>query len=141
MTYHHRFSGIATHFVHSSRLEAMESRLAELETPDHDMVHKIIEEFAVETDHKPQTYTLHGDARRTIDHCFKHGTVEEVIKSLEQDGSKFALETKDTILQRSPTGVKVTFEHLRQGAKKSWVECLRMEHRLWQTVPVSSLNI
>lgn len=105
------------------------------------MVHKIIEEFAVDTDHKPQTYTLHGDCRRTIDSCFNHGTVEEVVKSLEEDGSKFALETKDTILMRSPTGVKVTFEHLRQGLKKSWVECLRMEHRLWQTVPVSKSNL
>jgi enoyl-CoA hydratase/carnithine racemase len=115
----------------------MESRLAELEVPDHDMVHKIIEEFAVKTDHTPQTYTLHGAARRVIDRCFNHGTVEEVIESLGQDGSKFALETKDTILKRSPTSLKITFEHLRRGAKKSWVECLRMERRLWQTVPVS----
>jgi 3-hydroxyisobutyryl-CoA hydrolase len=65
--YVHRFSGIATHFVPSSRLEALEARLAELENPTHDMVHHAIEEFAIERDHTPVTYTLHGEDRKTVD--------------------------------------------------------------------------
>lgn len=62
-----RFAGVATHFVPSSRLEALEARLAELEHPTHDMIHHAIEEFAVERDHTPVTYTLHGQDRKTMD--------------------------------------------------------------------------
>jgi enoyl-CoA hydratase/carnithine racemase len=69
--------------------------------------------------------------------CFKHERVEDVVAALEADGSKFAMDTVDTIMKRSPTSVKVTHEHLRIGSKLSFQECLKMEHRLWQTVPVS----
>lgn len=62
-----RFSGLATHFVPSSRIEALEARLAEIENPTHDVIHNTIEEFAVEKDHTPGTYTLHGEDRLTID--------------------------------------------------------------------------
>lgn len=131
------FSGIATHFVPSSRLEALESRLAEIDEPDHDLVHTTIEEFAVERDHTPHTYTLHGEHRMIVDECFQYDTVEEIVKALKSNGSKFALDTLDTMMKRSPTSLKVTLEHLRKGSKLSVMDCLRMEHVLWQTVPVS----
>lgn len=135
----YRFSGIATHFVPSSRLEALESRLAEIDEPNHDLVHTTIEEFAVETEHTPQTYTLHGEDRLTVDKCFQYNTVEEIVKALKEDGSRFALDTVNTMMKRSPTSLKVTLEHLRKGSKLSIKDCLRMEHVLWQTVPVSGL--
>ncbi|KAL7335844.1 3-hydroxyisobutyryl-CoA hydrolase, variant 3 [Mucor circinelloides] len=129
------FSGIATHFVPSSRLEALESRLAEIDEPNHDLVHTTIEEFAVERDHTPQNYTLHGEHRLIVDECFQYDTVEEIVKALKENGSKFALHTLDTMMKRSPTSLKVTLEHLRRGPKLSVMDCLRMEHVLWQTVP------
>lgn len=134
-----RFSGIATHFVPSSRLEALESRLAEIDEPSHDLVHKTIEEFAVETGHTPQTYTLHGEDRLTVDKCFQYNTVEEIVRALKENGSRFALDTVNTMMKRSPISLKVTLEHLRKGSKLSVKDCLRMEHVLWQTVPVSGL--
>lgn len=135
-----RFAGLATHFVPSSRIEAMEARLAELDHVTHDIVHQTIEEFAVERDHNPTTYTLHGQDRRTIDDCFKHEHVEDVISALKEDGSKLSIETIDTILKRSPSAVKTTHEHIRRGSKLSLKECLTMEHVLWQTIPVSTNN-
>ncbi len=45
----------------------MEARLAEIENPTHDIVHKTIEEYAVDKDHTPETYTLHGEDRIIID--------------------------------------------------------------------------
>lgn len=117
----------------------MEARLAELDHVTHDIIHHAIEEFAVEKDHTPTTYTLHGQERRTIDSCFKHENMEDVIAALKADGSKFSLDTIETILKRSPSSVKTTHEHIRQGSKLSLKDCLKMEHRLWQTVPVSSI--
>ncbi|CEP18413.1 hypothetical protein [Parasitella parasitica] len=100
------FSGIATHFVPSSRLEELESRLAEIDEPSHDLVHTTIEEFAVNKDHTPQTYTLHGEHRLIIDKCFQYNTVEAIVNALKEDGSKFALDTLDTMMKRSPTSLK-----------------------------------
>ncbi|KAG1461057.1 hypothetical protein G6F46_005755 [Rhizopus delemar] len=129
------FSGLATHFVPSSRLAALEAKLSEIEFISHDKVHEIIEEFAVKKDHKPSVYTLYGDTLKTINNCFKYEHAEKIIEALEKDGSHFAKETVETILKRSPTSVKITLEHIRQGSKLSLKECLKMEHRLWQTVP------
>ncbi|KAG2237226.1 hypothetical protein INT48_006630 [Thamnidium elegans] len=129
------FAGLATHFVPSSRLEALEARLAELDHATHDMIHQAIEEFAVERDHTPATYTLHGKDRKMMDDCFKHEKMEDVMLALKEDGSQFSKDTIDTILKRSPTSVKITHEHIRKGSGLSLKECLNMEHRLWQTVP------
>ncbi|KAI8077120.1 ClpP/crotonase-like domain-containing protein [Thamnidium elegans] len=131
------FAGLATHFVPSSRLEALEARLAELDHATHDMIHQAIEEFAVERDHTPATYTLHGKDRKMMDDCFKHEKMEDVMLALKEDGSQFSKDTIDTILKRSPTSVKITHEHIRKGSGLSLKECLNMEHRLWQTVPFS----
>jgi 3-hydroxyisobutyryl-CoA hydrolase len=56
---------------------------------------------------------------------------------LKEDGSKFSMDILETVMKRSPTSVKITHEHLRVGSKLSFQDCLKMEHRLWQTVPVS----
>lgn len=131
-----RFAGLATHFVPSSNLEALETCLAELDDPTHDMVHQTIEEFGVNRDHIPSTYTLHGKDRRIMDTCFKHEHMEDVLIDLKNEGSQFSNDTIETILKRSPTSVKITHEHIRKGSGLSLKECLNMEHRLWQTVPV-----
>lgn len=134
-----RFAGLATHFVPSSRLEALEARLAELDHATHDMVHRAIEEFEVERDHTPGMYTLQGKDRKRMDECFKHEKMEDVMDALKEDGSQFSKDTMDAILKRSPTSVKITHEHIRKGSRLSLKECLQMEHRLWQTVPVKYL--
>ncbi|CEI98658.1 hypothetical protein RMCBS344292_12762 [Rhizopus microsporus] len=129
------FAGVATHFVPSANLEALEYELATIDCIDHNKVHEIIEKFAVKKGHKPSVYTLHGQVRKTIDRCFQYEHAEEILDALNKDGSRFAHEAIDTIRKRSPTGVKVTLEHIRKGAHLSLKECLQMEHVLWQTVP------
>lgn len=62
-----RFAGVATHFVLSANLEALEYELATIDSIDHNKVHETIEKFAVKKDHKPSVYTLHGQVRKTID--------------------------------------------------------------------------
>lgn len=65
--------------------------------------------------------------------------MEEVVAALKEEGSKFSTDTLYTIMKRSPRCLKVTHEHLRRAKKLSFKECLRMEHHLWQTVPVRYL--
>ncbi|KAF7722382.1 hypothetical protein EC973_003192 [Apophysomyces ossiformis] len=129
------YAGIASHFVSSSQLPALEERLAELGSPDHDAVHAILTEFSANVKRNPH-YTLHGDTRKTIDRCFVHDTAEDIVAALKDDGSKFALDTRDIILSRSPTSVKLTLHNLRTAAHMDFAECLRHEHALWQKVAV-----
>lgn len=59
-------SGFATHFVHSSKLKALEARLAEITDYDLESINRIIEEFAVDRNHKPSNYTMHGELLEKI---------------------------------------------------------------------------
>ncbi|KAI9015839.1 ClpP/crotonase-like domain-containing protein [Phycomyces nitens] len=127
------FSGLATHFVPSSRLPALESRLAEIDSANPEIISDVIEEFAAEYD-SSLTPSLGGSVRKTIDNCFKYDTVEEIIGALKKDGSEFALKTKADLLARSPTALKVTLEQMRIGSTLGVAQCLKMEYKLLQTM-------
>lgn len=66
--------------------------------------------------------------RDLIDHAFRFDTVEEIITALEADGSEFANETRQTMLKRSPTSLKLALRLIRLGRQSSsLVECLERE--------------
>lgn len=59
------YAGIATHFVPSNRLQALETRLSELETKNPDVINNAIEEFTdVES---ANSFILDADIRKSID--------------------------------------------------------------------------
>lgn len=66
--------------------------------------------------------------------------MEEILQSLIEDGSKFALGCVKSILRGSPTSLKVMMESLRRAENLSYNECIRMEFRLWQRMPVSMMR-
>ncbi|KAH9821132.1 ClpP/crotonase-like domain-containing protein [Melampsora americana] len=113
-------AGFASHYVPSSSLGALQDHLSAI---------------------KP--YECVGSQRQAIDHCFKQDTVEGIITQLEavQNGRLFsgeglegwAKQTKETILQRSPTSCKLTLMALREGKKLDIDECFAMELRLAAT--------
>ncbi len=49
---------------------------------------------------------------------------------LRAEGSGWARSTRDGLLAKSPTGLKVTWEALRQGRNLDLASCLAMEYRL-----------
>ncbi|KAK3810884.1 MAG: ClpP/crotonase-like domain-containing protein [Benniella sp.] len=122
------FAGIATHYVPSERLAALEDRLSELETDNHDVINMAIEDFVSEPvhDHK---YVL-SEHRNAIDRCFRHNTIEEIVAALEKEKTPFAEETLKTLRSVSPTSLKVTLQQLREGANLGIADCFRMEHQL-----------
>ncbi|KAG0246288.1 ClpP/crotonase-like domain-containing protein [Mortierella sp. GBAus27b] len=122
------FAGIATHYVPSDRLAALEERLSELETDNHDVINMAIEDFVSEPipDHK---YYL-SENRNAIDRCFRFNTIEEIVEALEQENTPFAAKTLETLRGVSPTSLKVTLQQLREGANLGIADCFRMEHQL-----------
>ncbi|ORE22447.1 ClpP/crotonase [Rhizopus microsporus] len=128
-------AGFATHFVPSSSLKALEERLTQITEPTLDLINDVIEEYAVGPSHKPSSYTMHGQRLEKISEWFRYDTVEEIIDALRRDGSKFALDTMNTILSNSPTCLKITLESYRRGRTMSLLECLDMECRIWHISP------
>lgn len=130
-------AGIASHYVPSNRIADLEGRLAELNASAlsnaqqniYDLINQTLEEFSEQV---PSNHisALGGEKRQIIDECFSKESVEEVLQALEQNGSEFALKTKNTILDRCPTSVKVTFANINQGRDLDITSAFRGDYYL-----------
>ena len=69
--------------------------------------------------------------RPAIDRHFSHGSVPEIIASLESEErpefGEWAEKTLQALAKRSPTMLAVTLEQLKRGANLSLADCFRME--------------
>lgn len=117
------YCGLATHYVPSSRLAALEEALGAASAPD-----AVLADLAAAPE-GPAPLATH---RATINRCFAATSVEAIFAALEADGGAFAAETLATLRTRSPTSLKVTVEALRRGAALSFDEAMVMEYRLSQ---------
>lgn len=63
--FHDSYTGIATHYVPSARLNALEERLIDLETSSHEIIHRVIEEFVEPLSEKKTGFAQ--DVRNIID--------------------------------------------------------------------------
>ncbi|KAJ9090612.1 3-hydroxyisobutyryl-CoA hydrolase [Entomophthora muscae] len=125
------YAGFATHYVPSERLPALEDRLNELDSSEHDVVNQAIEEFCAEPDYKPSSLDAY---RPAIDRCFAHSSVKDIIAALreETEEKEWAQNTIKVLEASSPTSLIVTLEHLRRGRQLNFAQCLQMEHNLVQ---------
>lgn len=131
------YAGVATHYLHSSVLGNLTTRLSELTFNDHDtrnerlrLVNSTMAEFSTGLPSiQEEPIQLAGDVRRAIDRCFGHDTVEEIMLALEQETEckKWAKETLETISSRSPTSLKVTLRQMRLGKEWSISETFQRE--------------
>ncbi|GAP91414.1 putative 3-hydroxyisobutyryl- hydrolase protein [Rosellinia necatrix] len=138
------YSGVATHYLHSTSLPGLESRLAELRFKDYDSIEKrlgiiemTIEEYA--TGLPPgERIALGGEVRRAIDRCFGKTTVADIILALKEEALKeaegpvkaWAERTLNTLNQRSPTSVHVALKQMRVGRDWSISETFQREHQI-----------
>jgi 3-hydroxyisobutyryl-CoA hydrolase len=138
------YHGVATHYIHSSTLQQLESRLAELQFPDYmslderfKIINATIEEFS--TGLPAERPHLSGELRRTIDSVFHidQPNIQTILKSLEQvrdNGSSelkdWAKKTIDTIQTRSPISVAVTLQQMRIGRQWSIAQTFQKEYEI-----------
>lgn len=120
------YAGIASHYIHSSALPSLESRLAELRFKDYEtlkerleLIDSTIEEFNTGLPHD-EPILLAGELRKAIDRCFSKETVPQILEALEaeKEGSmkEWAEATIDTLHKRSPTSVYVALKQMQLGA-------------------------
>jgi 3-hydroxyisobutyryl-CoA hydrolase len=133
------YSGVATHYLHSTSLPSLESRLAELRFRDYESMEKrlaviemTIEEYATGLPQRGEML-LGGELRRAIDRCFSKETVVDVILALKEEQGptkEWAEKTLHTLHQRSPTAVHVAFKQMQVGRDWSISETFQREHQI-----------
>lgn len=122
-------AGIATHICHSGNLAELEKTLLENSSTE---INTILEKFSTKTPElNNQEFSL-APVMKQINAAFSASSVEEILKRLKDDGSKWAQDTHATIVKMSPTSLKVTMKQLEYGATKNLKECLEMEYRMTQ---------
>jgi enoyl-CoA hydratase/carnithine racemase len=125
-------SGVATHFMPSDKLGAMEAELCALpqmaqgEVPA--AVQSVLDKFAAPL----PTSSLSGHDLSVIEHACAHHTVEKIADhfSREASHSPAAAEAAKAMPRMSPTSMKVTLEQMLRGGRLSLPECYAMELRL-----------
>jgi len=133
------YAGIATHYLHSSSLPALESRLAELRFKDYDslktrleILDATIEEFCTGLPHD-EPILLAGPLREAIDRCFSLNSIPAIVAALEAEtgeSKQWAEKTLATIRSRSPTSVHVTLRQMRLGMSWDIKETFEREHQI-----------
>ncbi|KAK1688015.1 enoyl-CoA hydratase/isomerase [Colletotrichum godetiae] len=133
------YSGVATHYLHSTSLPQVEARLAEIRFRDHDslekrlqIVNQTLEEYATGLPHD-EPILLGGDLRKAIDRCFSRSNIDAIIKALKAEkGStkQWAAKTIETLHKRSPTAVNVALRQMRVGSSWSIAETFKREHKI-----------
>ena len=134
------YAGIATHYIDSSSLGALTCRLAELVFKDYApmeerlaIIDATIEEFATGLPHN-EPILLAGKLRTAIDRCFRHDTIEEIVTALEKEKGgemdQWASKTLQTLLERSPTSLKVTLRQMRLGKRWTISETFQREYHI-----------
>ncbi|KAL1841343.1 hypothetical protein VTJ49DRAFT_7123 [Mycothermus thermophilus] len=133
------YAGIATHYLHSTSLPLLESRLAELRFRDYDSkedrlaaINATIEEYVTGLPHD-QPIHIAGLLRIAIDRCFCHDTVDEIVRALEAETGPtraWADETLAALRARSPTSLHVALRQMRIGRQWSIRTTFVREHAM-----------
>lgn len=116
-------AGIATHYVNSSKIDSLKSKLIEdvrdpqiilkENTDDLDAVKFTLEQFL-----------------EKINLIFSHERVETIVDDLKNDNSEWAQGMLKILKEVSPTGLKITRKEILEGKHLSLDNCLIMEYRL-----------
>ncbi len=114
------YAGVATHFVAKDKQAALIARMAAGAPPD--------EALKDLSDTVPATFL--DSHRNAIDTIFARDSVEGILAALDADHTDWSRDTARTIRAKSPTSTKLTFRQIREGAKFSFDDCMRMEYRM-----------
>uniref|UniRef100_A0A2P2JWN1 3-hydroxyisobutyryl-CoA hydrolase n=1 Tax=Rhizophora mucronata TaxID=61149 RepID=A0A2P2JWN1_RHIMU len=123
--------GLATHYTHSARIQLIEEQLGELVTDDPSVIETSLGRYGdlVQPDKMSVLHRM-----ETVDKCFRHDTVEEIIDFLESEASRTADTWCNSTLRRlketSPLSLKVSLRSIREGRFQTLDQCLVREYRM-----------
>ncbi|MGI9373665.1 MAG: enoyl-CoA hydratase/isomerase family protein [Hyphomicrobiales bacterium] len=114
------YAGIGTHYVPSGRFVALEEALTSSED-----IEEVLNGFSA--DFEASRYEVMQGA---IDGHFGQGSVEAILDSLAGGDDEWAAKQTAVIGTKSPTSQKIAYRQIRDGAKTSFEECMKIEWRM-----------
>ncbi|CAN8315244.1 unnamed protein product [Cochlearia groenlandica] len=126
--------GLATHFVPSNRMSALEADLCRGCSSNSTFVSKILDGYT-QNPHLKQKSAYHRQVLDVIDRCFSRRTVEEIISELEketitQEPDDWISATIRSLKKASPTSLKISLRSIREGRFQGVGQCLIREYRM-----------
>ncbi|KAF4349369.1 hypothetical protein G4B88_007859, partial [Cannabis sativa] len=122
---------LATHYTLDERLSWIEERLSKLITDDPSAIETSLAQYGDIVYPNKRSILFKID---TIDRCFGHDSVEEIIDALENEASVANDEWCKMVLKKmrvaSPLSLKVTLKSIREGRFQSLAQCLVREYRI-----------
>ncbi|KAI8024009.1 hypothetical protein LOK49_LG03G02603 [Camellia lanceoleosa] len=123
--------GLATHYSISARLPLIEEQLGKLVTDDPSVVETSLAKYG-DIVYPDRASVLHRI--ETLDKCFSHDTVEEIIDALESEAAKthddWCTSTLKKLQHCSPLSLKVSLRSIREGRFQTLDQCLVREYRM-----------
>ncbi|XP_013635386.1 PREDICTED: 3-hydroxyisobutyryl-CoA hydrolase 1-like [Brassica oleracea var. oleracea] len=124
--------GLATHFVPSSRLTALEADLCKVGSSDPVTFASAILNAYTQNPHLKQHSAYHR--LDVIDRCFSRRTMEEIISALEREATQKPDEwisaTIRDLKKASPASLKISLRSIREGRLQGVGKCLIREYRM-----------
>ncbi|KAG5935468.1 hypothetical protein E4U60_003152 [Claviceps pazoutovae] len=101
------YSGIATHYLHSTSLPDLEAHLAELRFRDGDdmsrklaVINNTLEEFCTGLPYN-QPIRPRGEVRKIIDRCFNKNNVADIVAALKEEATVPVEEQADSAVEQT----------------------------------------
>nr|XP_043629797.1 probable 3-hydroxyisobutyryl-CoA hydrolase 2 [Erigeron canadensis] len=124
--------GLATHFVHSKDLDALENALSIMDSSNTTNLTKISEVISKYANVEVLSPTKFRAKLEIINQCFSKETVEEILLSLENIAAtspeEWILNAIKSIKSTSPLCIKISLKLMRQGRSQNLEQCLACEH-------------
>ena len=131
------YTGIATHYIKSENIDSLKHELTSLSANEDLDVSSILDKFSTAPGDEVAESSLMKN-RETIDRCFHHGTMEEIVEALRAentgDTEVFVKKVLRTIAPFSPAAMKQTLMLIQKGKGLSLKDCLEMEFNLCQNI-------
>ncbi|KAI5647423.1 hypothetical protein M9H77_33428 [Catharanthus roseus] len=123
--------GLATHYSLTAKLPLIEEQLRNLMTDDPSVIETSLETFGdlVQPDQASVINRID-----TLNKCFSHDTVEEIIDALESEAGRtqdaWCLSTLKRLKETAPLSLKVSLRSIRQGRFQTLDQCIIREYRM-----------
>jgi enoyl-CoA hydratase len=126
------YCGFATHYVPHDRLDDLAEALAKLPWDERERARQVDAAMADFTaDPGPASLPA---LQASIDRCFDHGSVEEIVAALEREPADWAKQALAAIARASPISLKITCHQLQLGRGMAIEAALALEYRMTQHV-------
>eukprot|EP00258_Populus_trichocarpa_P033047 XP_024449066.1 3-hydroxyisobutyryl-CoA hydrolase-like protein 1, mitochondrial [Populus trichocarpa] len=123
--------GLATHYSPNASIPLIEEQLGKLAAKDFSVMETFLTSFG-QTANPSERSVLHR--MNTLNKCFGHATVEEIVDSLESEAARtkddWCISTVRKLREAPPLSLKVSLRSIREGRFRTLEQCLDREYRM-----------